>query len=297
MAVPLRGQAPVVIAATLLFVAAYLAFWDDHAAVLRIRNLKAEEGDRRLIGPHSVQCGTLTAAARVHFMAAAASFGARWRGSLRGDGHDVPGTCPLCGATTPPDQERCVSCGFALAGVDGVRYVVDAAKCRNSLACMPRCPTGAIDNWRTVPQAEQYAVADQLGWSTLPAARAIESPPIETITVAVPLPAASPVLAAGDAAVRAAGRPLLLRGLPAAQGRRAGTPAGRRRRRGSPGSPRKSPGRLQRETFADPPDNGSPSPILRRKKTGRKTLMTLPFCAPRSSGLPRIRWKWGARES
>jgi hypothetical protein len=31
----------------------------------------------------------------------------------------VPGTCPLCGAVTPPDQARCVSCGFALAGVDG----------------------------------------------------------------------------------------------------------------------------------------------------------------------------------
>jgi hypothetical protein len=31
----------------------------------------------------------------------------------------LPGTCPLCGEATPPDQERCISCGFALAGVDG----------------------------------------------------------------------------------------------------------------------------------------------------------------------------------
>jgi len=31
------------------FVDAYMTFWDEHHAVLRIRNLKAEEGDRRFI--------------------------------------------------------------------------------------------------------------------------------------------------------------------------------------------------------------------------------------------------------
>jgi hypothetical protein len=31
----------------------------------------------------------------------------------------VPGTCPLCGVATPADLERCGSCGYALAGVDG----------------------------------------------------------------------------------------------------------------------------------------------------------------------------------
>lgn len=31
----------------------------------------------------------------------------------------APGTCPLCGATTPGDLDRCGSCGYALAGVDG----------------------------------------------------------------------------------------------------------------------------------------------------------------------------------
>lgn len=31
------------------FVEAYMAFWDDHYSVLRTRNLKAEEGDRRFI--------------------------------------------------------------------------------------------------------------------------------------------------------------------------------------------------------------------------------------------------------
>jgi predicted amidophosphoribosyltransferase len=32
---------------------------------------------------------------------------------------NAPGICPLCGAGTPSDLERCPSCGFALAGVDG----------------------------------------------------------------------------------------------------------------------------------------------------------------------------------
>lgn len=31
----------------------------------------------------------------------------------------APGACPLCGVTTPPGLERCASCGYALAGVDG----------------------------------------------------------------------------------------------------------------------------------------------------------------------------------
>ena len=29
------------------------------------------------------------------------------------------GICPLCGAATTGSDERCASCGFALAGVDG----------------------------------------------------------------------------------------------------------------------------------------------------------------------------------
>ena len=31
----------------------------------------------------------------------------------------APGTCPLCGVTTIAGLERCASCGYALAGVDG----------------------------------------------------------------------------------------------------------------------------------------------------------------------------------
>ena len=29
------------------------------------------------------------------------------------------GTCPLCGSATLRSEERCGTCGFALAGVDG----------------------------------------------------------------------------------------------------------------------------------------------------------------------------------
>ena len=31
----------------------------------------------------------------------------------------VSGTCPLCDAPTPAGLDRCGSCGYALAGVDG----------------------------------------------------------------------------------------------------------------------------------------------------------------------------------
>jgi predicted amidophosphoribosyltransferase len=29
------------------------------------------------------------------------------------------GACPLCGAAAPAEADRCPSCGYALAGVDG----------------------------------------------------------------------------------------------------------------------------------------------------------------------------------
>ena len=37
------------------------------------------------------------------------------------------------------------------------------------MACVPPCPTGSIDNWRTMPRIRVYGVAEQLGWDELPA--------------------------------------------------------------------------------------------------------------------------------
>ena len=36
--------------------------------------------------------------------------------------------------------------------------------------CISPCPTGSIDNWRTVPRSEAYSVEEQLGWDELPPA-------------------------------------------------------------------------------------------------------------------------------
>ena len=48
-------------------------------------------------------------------------------------------------------------------------YVVDAAVCEACLACVPPCPTGAIDNWRVVARAAPFSTATQLQWDALPA--------------------------------------------------------------------------------------------------------------------------------
>ncbi len=51
---------------------------------------------------------------------------------------------------------------------DSRNYVVDASKCNFCMACVPPCPTGSIDNWRTMPTVKAYSVAEQLGWDDLP---------------------------------------------------------------------------------------------------------------------------------
>ena len=51
---------------------------------------------------------------------------------------------------------------------DSRNYVVDADKCNFCMACVPPCPTGSIDNWRTMPKVTAYSVADQLTWDELP---------------------------------------------------------------------------------------------------------------------------------
>jgi benzoyl-CoA 2,3-dioxygenase component A len=51
---------------------------------------------------------------------------------------------------------------------DASNYVVDPAKCKLCKACIEPCPTGAIDNWRTMPRMKAYNVEAQLGWNALP---------------------------------------------------------------------------------------------------------------------------------
>lgn len=72
------------------------------------------------------------------------------------------------------DPEICIRCHSCEAACpvqaiehDEVNVVVDASKCNFCMDCIPVCPTGSIDNWRVV--AQPYSLADQYGWSELPA--------------------------------------------------------------------------------------------------------------------------------
>jgi benzoyl-CoA 2,3-epoxidase subunit A len=74
------------------------------------------------------------------------------------------------------DPEICIRCNTCEATCpvgavthDDRNYVVDAAKCNHCMACVPPCPTGSIDNWRMMPKAKTYSVAEQLAWDVLPA--------------------------------------------------------------------------------------------------------------------------------
>ena len=71
------------------------------------------------------------------------------------------------------DPEICIRCNTCeeTCPVDAVthnedNYVVDAAKCGFCLSCISPCPTGAIDNWRTVD--EPYSIEEQFEWDELP---------------------------------------------------------------------------------------------------------------------------------
>lgn len=102
------------------------------------------------------------------------------------------------------DPEICIRCNTceAICPVqaithDNVNYVVDASKCNLCMDCISPCPTGSIDNWRTMPLVRAYTPEEQLTWDELPA----ELPPeeLEGLTnadaVVAPAPAAAPAVA------------------------------------------------------------------------------------------------------
>ena len=74
------------------------------------------------------------------------------------------------------DPEICIRCNTceAICPVkaithDSANYVVDADVCNLCMACISPCPTGSIDNWRAMPKAKAYSLAEQFGWESLPA--------------------------------------------------------------------------------------------------------------------------------
>ena len=73
------------------------------------------------------------------------------------------------------DPEICIRCNTCEATCpvgaithDDTNYVVMADKCNGCMDCISPCPTGSIDNWRKVPVAEAYSIADQFSWEALP---------------------------------------------------------------------------------------------------------------------------------
>ena len=71
------------------------------------------------------------------------------------------------------DPEICIRCNTCeeACPIDAIthddnNYVVDASKCNFQMACVPPCPTGAIDNRRMV--TKPYTLEEQYSWSELP---------------------------------------------------------------------------------------------------------------------------------
>src|ERR1700692_1505217 len=52
---------------------------------------------------------------------------------------------------------------------DANNYVVKAEVCNGCMACISPCPTGSIDNWRTVLKSQAYSIEEQFTWDELPA--------------------------------------------------------------------------------------------------------------------------------
>ncbi len=100
------------------------------------------------------------------------------------------------------DPEICIRCNTceAICPIkaithDSRNYVVDAAICNACNACISPCPTGAIDNWRQVPAARAFSLAEQFTWDDLP----VQGDVVFDGAVGVPATVEEPMLVAASA--------------------------------------------------------------------------------------------------
>jgi benzoyl-CoA 2,3-epoxidase subunit A len=105
------------------------------------------------------------------------------------------------------DPEICIRCNTceAICPVQAIthdsrNYVVDAGKCKLCMDCISPCPTGSIDNWRTMPKVMAYSIEAQLGWDALPEELSAEQLAAEGVA-ADAAPAVEPVAPQLPAAV------------------------------------------------------------------------------------------------
>ena len=73
------------------------------------------------------------------------------------------------------DPEICIRCNTCedicpekAITHDSRNYVVRADLCNSCMACISPCPTGSIDNWRSMPRVIAYSIETQLEWDELP---------------------------------------------------------------------------------------------------------------------------------
>jgi benzoyl-CoA 2,3-dioxygenase component A len=114
------------------------------------------------------------------------------------------------------DPEICIRCNTCEETCpvdaithDSLNYVVRFDLCNGCLACVPPCPTGAIDSWRNVERAEPYTLEEQFGWDALPDTRDLDAFEAQTSATGSAVETPSEVQALTDVATAGQGGPAL----------------------------------------------------------------------------------------
>jgi len=97
------------------------------------------------------------------------------------------------------DPEICIRCNTCedicpekAITHDSRNYVVRADLCNSCMACIAPCPTGSIDNWRSMPRVIAYSIETQLEWDELPpelSAEQLAEPAADEVELPLPIEA------------------------------------------------------------------------------------------------------------